>query len=59
MVEKFAIEFQSMEIPIKLEHLKLCLRESREKFETYVNRLRTLANQIKEMPELKELVKIR
>lgn len=58
-MEKFAIEFQSMEIPIKLEHLKLCLRESREKFETYVNRLRTLANQIKEMPELKEFVKIR
>ena len=47
-----------MEIPVKIEHLRRCRREPGEQFVAYVKRFRSLSSQMKEMPEIKELVKI-
>ena len=47
-----------MEIPIKIEHLRQCRRESGEQFATYVKRFRNLSSLLKETPDIKELVKI-
>ena len=43
-VQQFTSHFQSMEAPVKIEHLKLCRRESNETFEKYVTRFRTLVS---------------
>ena len=57
-VEQFTEHFQSMEIPVTIEHLRQCQRESGERFATYVKRFRSLTSQMKETPDIKELVKI-
>ena len=58
MVKQFTAHFQSIEIPVKLEHLKLCRREKDEQFSEYVKRFRNLASRMKETPDNKEIVKI-
>ena len=58
MVDQFTLHFQSMEIPVKMENLKLCHRETGEAFDKYVLQFKALVSKIKETPELKEVVKI-
>ena len=57
-MEQFTSHFQSMEIPVKIEHLKLCRKENGKSFEKYVQRFRALVSKMKDTPELKEIVKI-
>ena len=58
LVEQFTSHFQSMEILVKMEHLRFCCRETNEEFEKYVHRFRTLVSKMKDTPDLKEIVKI-
>ena len=54
-MEQLTSHFQSMEVPIKMEHLKLCKREPNEAFDKYVLRFRTLVSKMKETPDLNEV----
>lgn len=47
-----------MEVPIKIEHLKLCKKGSTESFDAYIQRYRTLASRMRDTPDLKEIVRI-
>ena len=58
LVEQFTSHFQSMEAPVKIEHLRLCRRENNETFEKYVTKFRTLVSKMRDTPELQEVIKI-
>ena len=47
-----------MEVPIKMEHLKICKRDPGEAFEKYVLRFRMLVSKMKETPDLNEVLTI-
>ena len=47
-----------MDVPIKMEHLKLCKHEPNEAFDKYVLRFRTLFSKMKETPDLNEVLTI-
>ena len=47
-VEQFTLHFQSMEAPVKIEHLRLCHRENNETFEKYVMRFRALVSKMRD-----------
>lgn len=47
-----------MEILVKIEHLRQCLREPGEEISIFVKRFRSLFSQIKKTLDVKELVKI-
>ena len=47
-----------MEVPVRMEHLRLCHREDGEAFDKYVLRLRSLISRMRDTPDLKEVVKI-
>ena len=57
-VEQFTSHFQSMEAPIKIEHLRLYRRENNETFEKYVACFKALVSNMRDTPELKEVLKI-
>lgn len=47
-----------MEVPVKIEDLKLCTKAPSETFRDYLQQYRTLVSLMKETPKLKEIVKI-
>lgn len=56
MVEKFTAHCQSMEVHVKLEHLKLCKMVNDESFVNYFKRFRTMSSQVKEMSDMNHVL---
>lgn len=58
LIELFTTHFQSMKVPVKIEHVRFCVTETTKSFREYVQRLRNLASQMNDTPDLKEIIQI-
>lgn len=58
LVELLLTDFQLMEVLIKIEHLRLCTKVTKESFREYIQHFRNLVSQMKDTLDLKEIVRI-